>query len=130
MLEEQIRDLVGRYLAHRIDRSDFAQEFAALYFQVRNERDASLAARRLCNSIVLPFGELSRGHRSESSFREELTKIAHPFVARIVSIDSYFQADPYAVSKSQDVDLGLIRKGPMMAQGGQIEERRIDYRHG
>jgi hypothetical protein len=133
MLEKQIHDLIERYLAHKVDRSGFAQEFAGLYFQARNDRNVSRNARQLCDSIVLPFAEVSRGHRSESSFREELTRIARPFVPRIVSIDSY-SADPYAIAKPRDVDFGqATRKPPMMAmvaQMGQFEDWLIARQHG
>ena len=81
MPEAQIRNLIARYLANQIDRSAFSQAFAKLYFQVRNNRNASLTARRLCDGIVLPFAELSRGDRTEQSFREELARIVPPFVA-------------------------------------------------
>jgi hypothetical protein len=91
MLEKSIRDLIESYLAFEIDQSHFAQEFAGFYFRVRNERTASLNTRQLCNSVVLPFAELSRGHRSEESFREVLTGIVRPFAkfgasSRIVRI--------------------------------------------
>jgi hypothetical protein len=82
-MEEQIRDLIARYLASQIDRSGFSQEFAGLYFQVRNDRNASLKARQLCDVVVLPFAELSRGHRTEQSFRAELENAIRPFASRI-----------------------------------------------
>jgi hypothetical protein len=81
MQEEQIRNLVARYLDNQIDRAVFSQQFAGLYFQVRNNRNPSPGARRLCNAIVLPLAELSRGHRSEHSFREELANATRPFAA-------------------------------------------------
>jgi len=83
-MNEEIRSLIERYLAQDIDRSSFAQEFADLYFRVR--RSASAAgrdAKMLCDSIVGPFAELSGGHRTEQSFRVELTRIARPLVSRI-----------------------------------------------
>jgi len=79
MLEEQIRELIRRYLAHEIDRSAFAQHFGGLYFEVRRNPNTCIEARRLCNSIVLPFAELSRGHRSEESFRQVLLNVSRPF---------------------------------------------------
>jgi hypothetical protein len=83
MLDEQIRALVRRYLDRGIDRSAFSEQFAALYLQVRNSRASSLEARSLCNSLILPFAELSRGHRSEDSFRKELSKLVHPFAVKL-----------------------------------------------
>jgi hypothetical protein len=83
MAEEQIRNLIARYLANQIDKAAFSQSFAGLYFRVRNNREESLAARRLCSEIVLPFAELSRGHRTEQSFREELAKAVRPFVQQL-----------------------------------------------
>jgi hypothetical protein len=82
-MEEQIRNLIARYLANQIDRSGFSQEFAGLYFQVRNDRNASLKARQLCDVIVLPFAELSRGHRNEQSFRAQLENAIRPLASRI-----------------------------------------------
>lgn len=91
MLEDQILDLIARYLAAQIDRSAFSQAFAGLYFRVRNSRDASLAARRLCDAIVLPFAELSQGHRVEQAFRAALENIVRPFapLADVVSVAVY-----------------------------------------
>jgi len=131
MLEKQIDDLIERYLSHRVDRSGFAQEFASLYFQARNDRNVSRNARQLCDSIVLPFAEVSRGHRSESSFRDELIRIARPFVPRIVCI-VYSPADPSLLSKSQDVELDRpSRKPPQMEQAvGRVEDRQLVYGHG
>jgi hypothetical protein len=82
MEEEQIRNLIARYLENQIDRPGFSQAFAGLYFRVRNNRDASLQARRLCDAVVLPFSELSLGHRTEQSFRAELknaTRLLVPY---------------------------------------------------
>jgi hypothetical protein len=76
MPQEQIRALVRRYLGREINRSAFAEQFAGLYLRVRNSRDASAEARSLCNSLVLPFAELSRGHRSEESFRQAIRPFA------------------------------------------------------
>jgi hypothetical protein len=90
MQEEKIRELIGHYLANQIDRAAFSQSFAGLYFQVRNNRDASSEARRFCNAVVLPFAELSRGDRTEQSFREELAKTVRPFAV----ILSYRTAQP------------------------------------
>ena len=87
MLKEQILALVRRYLARGIDRSAFSEQFAGLYVQARNSRDASLAARNLCNSLMLPFAELSRGHRSEDSFRQELVNAIRPFAQSPVYAD-------------------------------------------
>jgi hypothetical protein len=91
MLEDQILDLISHYLAGQIDRSAFSQAFAGLYFRVRNSRDASPAARRLCDGVVLPFAELSQGHRSEQSFRALLENIVRPFAppAEVVSFALY-----------------------------------------
>ncbi len=130
MLEKQIDDLIERYLSHKVDRSGFAKEFASLYFEARNGSNVSRNARQLCDSIVLPFAEVSRGHRSESSFREELTRIARPF-ARIVLI-AYSPADPSLISKSQDVELARPnRKPPQMEQVvGLVEDRELVYGRG
>jgi len=80
MLKENILALAQRYLEQEIDRSGFAEQFASLYHQVRNSRHAPLEVRSLCSSIMLPFAELSRGHRDEVSFRQELANAILPFV--------------------------------------------------
>jgi hypothetical protein len=82
MLEAQIRDLIERYLASRIDRDRFAQEFAGLYVQVRNTRSAPRVVQQLCNAIILPFAELSRSALDEQSFRAQLTKLRPTMVYR------------------------------------------------
>jgi hypothetical protein len=79
MPKEQILALVRRYLERGIDRSVFSEQFASLYFQVRNSRNAPLDERSLCSSLMLPFAELSRGHRTEASFRKELENAIRPF---------------------------------------------------
>lgn len=129
MLEKRIRDLIDGYLAREVDQAGFAQEFAGIYFQARNDKIVSLEVRQICASIVLPFAEFSRGHRSEASFREVLTQIARPFGPRIVSIDSYSPPDPYAIAKPQDVDLSQpTPKPPAMAEAGRLEDRWIECR--
>lgn len=126
MLEEKIRNLVARYLSREIDRSGFAQEFAAFYFQVRNSSGVSPAARQLCNLIVLPFGELSRGDRSESSFREELMRIARPFAVRQLNPRFESSVPPqkpfliYFWVKGS----GPIRKPPTMGTDSRIDPTR------
>jgi hypothetical protein len=69
-MNEQIRDLISRYLDREIRIDDFQVRFAGLYFQVRSsgKRDGA----ELCNQIVLPLAEFSRGHRSEKSLQDEL----------------------------------------------------------
>jgi hypothetical protein len=128
MLEKQILDLVERYLAQRVDRAGFAQEFANLYFQARNDRNVSRDARQLCDQLVVPFAEVSRGHRNESSFREELTRIAHPFAVREEVIEP--SAQPFMISESEDIelDLALTRKPPSKALAiGRMDEYQLSY---
>lgn len=133
MLSNRIEDLVAQYLKRKVGLAQFAVRFASLYFQARKDRSES-SANTLCNAIVLPYAELSRGDRSEQSFREELTQIARPFaqeMAQVIYIDSYSLADPYAVTKPQDVDLGPgpIRKPPLEAIGRVVDVQLI-YGHG
>ena len=71
-MDEKIKRLAGRYLRKEIQLQDFQQQFAGFYFQVRKARGANLPASKLCDEIVGPRAELSRGHRSDISFREEL----------------------------------------------------------
>jgi hypothetical protein len=126
MLEKQIENLIERYLAQKVDRSGFAEEFAGLYFQARNDRNVSREARRFCDSIVLPFAEVSRGHRSESSFREELTRIARPFAHRPlnprfeISVPSQNPVQVYFLFG----ECGPIRKPPEMGTDSRIDPTR------
>src|ERR1019366_4572848 len=119
---ERLQNLIVRYLRNQIDRSDFSREFASLYFQVRNDRNASHQARSLCDALIGPFGELSGGHRSEVSFREVLARIANPFAESVAS-----EAKPYVVAEAQDLEMsfGVTRKPPQMALWGQVEDLRV-----
>jgi hypothetical protein len=74
MLTGQLRELIEGYVAGTISISDFPQQFAGLYFAVRQQSDAPGAASRLCNLVVGPLAEYSRGNRAESSLRLELEK--------------------------------------------------------
>lgn len=128
MLQKQILDLIERYLARRIDSAVFAQEFAGLYFQVRNDRNVSRDARQLCDALVLPFAEVSRGHRSESSFREELKRIERPFATMEEALEP--SAEAFMISESEDIELdfALTRKPPSKAVAiAQIDEYRLSY---
>jgi hypothetical protein len=120
MLEKQLRDLIDRYLAQG-DQASFAQGFARLYFQARNDRNVSREARQICDSLVLPFAELSRGHRTESSFREVLTRIASPFSDR---------PKLYILVGPQDLEMsfGVTRKPPQGEWAfGSVDERMVAY---
>ena len=79
-MDKEILNLVDRYLSQEIHLDDFQQRFARIYFQVRKSRNRLEPASRLCDEIVGPLAELSRGHRSEDSFRKELAQIATPLV--------------------------------------------------
>lgn len=79
-MEDQIRGLIRRYLANQIDRAAFSQAFASFYFRVRNNRESSSESKQLRSRIVLPFAELSRGDRTEDSFRADLRAATGHFV--------------------------------------------------
>ncbi len=79
-MNERLRDLSLGYLEGAIPLPDFQQQFAGIYFQVRRNRNLHESASRLCDQIVGPLAELSRGHLSEDSFRAELTIAIRPFV--------------------------------------------------
>ena len=79
MLEKQLLDLIQRYLSGQIGAPDFYEEFASFYFAVRQERDAPREAVRICGSVIGPYAEFSRGHRSEDSFRRELANAIRSF---------------------------------------------------
>ena len=79
-MDKQILNLAAEYLQHNgIPLHDFQQRFAGIYFQVRQSQGRS-GGSALCDEIVLPLAELSRGHRSEDSFREKLAEAIAPFV--------------------------------------------------
>jgi len=82
MLNE-IQRLVEQYLAGEISLADFSPRFGVLYALVRQDRSiASRAAAQVCNAIIGPFAEHSRGHRSEASLKEELVNAIRPFAQK------------------------------------------------
>ena len=122
---EKLQDLIARYLADRIDRSDFSRELAGLYFQARNNRNAPPEVRSLCNALIGPFGELSGGYRSEASFREVLARIASPFLGLAAS-----EAILSVVAEPQDLEInfGITRKPPQAAVGfGPVEDLQVAF---
>jgi hypothetical protein len=78
-MDKELRNLVSRYLERELPLEGFQQEFAALYFRVRNNHHAPIAASELCNAIIGPLAEMSRGHRSEDSLRTEWANAIRPF---------------------------------------------------
>jgi hypothetical protein len=74
-MDEKIRNLALRYVRAEIHLGDFQRDFALLYAQARRSRQTP----RLLDEVVLPLAELSRGHRSEGSFRAELANFMRPF---------------------------------------------------
>jgi hypothetical protein len=115
MLEQQIRELVRRYLAREIDPSAFAEYFAPLYFLVRRNPKTDTAACQLCNAIVLPLAEFSRGHRSESSLREELENAVRHFGegGRTALLTAKYAGARLA--REMTVDVASTRKRPERA---------------
>jgi hypothetical protein len=75
MLDREILSLIEQYVAEEIAVADFSQRFAGLYFAVRQERSAPRLASQLCNFVVGPLAEFSRGHQSEERLREGLQNI-------------------------------------------------------
>ena len=67
-MDEQIRNLALRYIRAEIHLNGFQRDFALSYAQARRSRQSS----KLLDEFVLPLAELSRGHRSEASFRASL----------------------------------------------------------
>jgi hypothetical protein len=87
-MSDKIQNLAALYLRREILLEDFQRQFAGLYFQVRRSRDRRESASKLCDWIVGPLAELSRGHRSEDSFREELANAVRPFASEPVMLRS------------------------------------------
>jgi len=133
-MDEKVRNLIIRYLGSEIELADFQQQFSLLYIQARRSGQSS----RLCDEVVLPLAELSRGHRSEYDFRsrlqtisvEEFQSSSTDYVQQCseVEIDANFQSasHPYAPTSSGavyasveeiEVDLGTPSK--------PIQESRI-----
>jgi len=79
MTDQEILDLISRYVERRLSLVDFQSEFAAKYLQIRQSRDRAGRASELCDLAIGPLAELSRGHRSESSLRHELENAVRPF---------------------------------------------------
>src|SRR5205807_372858 len=80
-MEQRILNLISEYLDGRLRLSEFQQRFAGCYLQVRNNGAAG-SASELCNKVIGPLAELSRGHRSEESLQQELTAAIRPFAPR------------------------------------------------
>lgn len=79
MPDEEVLDVISRYVEQKLSLADFQSEFAAKYFQIRQSGDRKSRAYELCDLAVGPLAELSRGHRSESSLHEELENAVRPF---------------------------------------------------
>jgi hypothetical protein len=107
-MDEQILNLVEEYLQRNIQLHDFQQRFAGIYFQVRRNRRSSAGAV-LCNEIVLPLAELSRGHRSEDSFRERLAGAIRPYAMPRISVQAigvvFGKPSGYALSTNPLIEL-------------------------
>ena len=80
-MEQRILKLISEYLDNHLQLPEFQQQFAGFYFQVRQNGNVG-AASELCDKVIGPLAELSRGHRSEESLRQELTASIRPFVER------------------------------------------------
>lgn len=72
MLERQIKNLIASYLDGEISLNDFRERFGAQYLE---SRGGPAGASGLCNQVVGPLAELSRGHRSESSLKSILALV-------------------------------------------------------
>jgi hypothetical protein len=79
MHEDEIQQVLGQYLERDIALDVFRQWFAGAYAHVRQDPDASREASHLCNRIVGPLAEFSRGHRSEDALRAQLRMLSRPF---------------------------------------------------
>ena len=88
-LKERLEILCSRYANLDIDRESFAEEFADLYFEARRSTSDPVV-NRICSRLVGPFAELSRGHRSEGSFRaivaQEIRDLADENDIGVVSV--------------------------------------------
>jgi hypothetical protein len=80
MLDRQVLQPIEQYVAGEIPYADFSQRFAGLYFAVRQGRKVPRQASQLCNLVIGPLAELSRGDRSEESLREALRGIVRSLV--------------------------------------------------
>ncbi len=81
MLSRQIESLIDEYVSGAIPASAFAERFAGLYFTVRQARNPGTAAARLCDAVIGPLAEFSRGHRPEESLRQDLKNAARQLAA-------------------------------------------------
>jgi hypothetical protein len=80
MLDRQVLQVIEQYVAGEIPFADFSQRFKGLYFAVRQGRNVPRQASQLCNLVIGPLAELSRGDRSEESLREALRGIVRSLV--------------------------------------------------
>ena len=79
MLDNQLDQLLSQFVGRQIGASDFLRDFAGLYFAVRQSQQRKQRASQLCNQIIGPLAEYSRGDRSEESLREEVATAARSF---------------------------------------------------
>jgi hypothetical protein len=78
MLTGQLRELIESYVAGTVQVSEFSERFAVLYIAVRQQNGEPSAAG-LCNAVVGPLAEYSRGHRAEASLRLQLGKALYQY---------------------------------------------------
>jgi hypothetical protein len=125
----EIRMHLQKWLDGAISFRHFEEWFVPVAGVVAAENNPE--AEALVDDIDMSLSEYSDGVLSSVELREELTRIARPFGPQIVSIDSYSPAEPYVMSKPQNVDFPQsTRKPPGMEQSSRVEDWRIEFRRG
>ena len=69
-MDEKVQRLISQYLKFELPLEGFQGKFYEIYIESRQRRIPC----PLCASVVGPLAEMSRGHLSEGSFREELRR--------------------------------------------------------
>lgn len=83
MLDNELLQLIEQYVVGAIPTADFSLRFAGVYFAVRQQDSERSLASVLCDFVIGPLAEFSRGHRSEESLREALGSILRSVVREV-----------------------------------------------
>jgi hypothetical protein len=106
-MDSKLLDIIRGYADGTLDRLQFAESFADMYFHVRRFGDKE--SRALCSAAIGPFAELSRGDRSEESLRGFLKDAIRPFANSEVQVEVH-RMPPARSTHILSAEFGLTRK--------------------
>lgn len=123
MFEQRIVAVVERYLSlDGGEQAEFAQCFADVYFDVRRNSYASAEDHGLCNLIVGPLAEFSRGGRSQKSFLVALENTIRPFVPELASGSSAI-----SVVKKDYINMAIGSSRTVVLRKYQASDRQVAF---